>query len=532
MEAESVDLFRHPSEKRVRRKKAPSAPVFKEYTPNAQMLLPPSLEDLLPPDHIVRVVSRVIDHMGVDRLLRREYCGGGASSYDPAMMMKAIIYGYVSKVYSCRQLAKALRQDVSFMWIAGMNRPDFRTINLVRSGRLKDVIDEVFTALVLYLHDHHYVSFEHYFVDGTKIAADANRHKVIWKKNTQRYKERIQQKIKEHLKYIDQLNESENAEYGDHDLEELGEGNTITSEDLREQADKLKKIVEKTLIPKPKQTARAVKKLEEKLIPKLQHYEQQERLLGERNSYSRTDPDATVFRTATGELLPMYTVIIGTEDQFIVNYTTHQKASETDQFTGHMTQATKRMGCLPRAVVGDAAYGSEENYAFLEHHGIANYLKYNTFDVRSRPQYFTKERFAYDTTTDSYRCPEGRTMHFHRHQTHQAKSGYTSQAKLYQCTDCTACPMETQCKRGKGNRTLHVNPRLDRYREHARNNLESEPGIALRKRRSTDVEPTFGDIKWNAGYRRFRLRGIQNINLETALLSIAHNIRKIASSVN
>ena len=528
----ATDMFDQPSENRVRRKKAASAPVFKEYAPNAQLLLPPSLEDLLPPDHIVRVVDRVINHMHVDGLLRKEYRGGGTSAYDPKMMVKVIVYGYVSKVYSCRQIARALRQDVSFMWLAGMNRPDFRTINLVRSGRLKGVIDDVFTAMVMYLHGHDYVRFDHYFVDGTKIAADANRHKVIWKKNTKRYKERLQQKIKEHLKYIDRLNEQENADYGERDLEELGEGHAITSEDIQRQAEKLRKIVEKNLTPHPKKTARAVRKLEEKLLVKLQHYEEQERLLGSRNSYSRTDPDATAFLTATGELLPMYTVMVGTENQFIVNYTSHQKASETDQFITHMTQANKRMGRFPGAAIGDAAYGSEENYTFLDRHGIANYLKYNTFDKRTRPQYFDKERFTYDPHTDQYRCPQGRTLSFQQLHGYQTPSGFRTEARIYRCEDCSGCSLSAQCKRGKGNRTLQVNARLEHYRQQARSNLESELGITLRKQRYTDVEPTFGDIKWNAGYRRFRLRGKDNIDIETGLLSIAHNIKKIAMTVH
>jgi transposase len=530
MKDRPTDLFDQPSSELQRRKKAASAPVFKEYTPNAQLLLPPSLEDLLPADHIVRVVDRVINDMRVDRLLRHQYRGGGASAYDPKMMAKVIVYSYISKVYSCRQIARALRQDVSFMWLAGMNRPDFRTINLVRSGRLKSVIDDVFTAMVIYLHDHQYIKYEHYFVDGTKIAADANRHKVIWKKNTKRHKERLQQKIKEHLKYIDELNEQENAEYGDHDLEELGEGTTMTSEDIQRQAEKLKKIVEKTL--NPKKTARAVKKLEKTFLPKLQHYEHQERLLGSRNSYSRTDPDATVFLTLTGELLPMYTVMFGTENQYIVNYTIHQKASETDQFIAHMTQATRRMGRFPRAIIGDAAYGSEENYAFLDHHGVANYLKYNTFDMTRRPQHFDKERFSYDGQTDSYRCPEGRTLSFQQLHSYQTPTGYHSQARVYQSNDCTGCSLSAQCKRGEGKRTVRVNARLERYRQQARSNLESEQGITLRRQRYTDVEPTFGDIKWNAGYRRFRLRGKEKIDVETGLLSIAHNIKKIAMTVH
>jgi hypothetical protein len=191
----------------------------------------------------------------------------------------------------------------------------------------------------------------------------------------------------------------------------------------------------------------------------------------------------------------MYTVMFGTENQFIVNYTSHQKASETDQFVGHMMEARRRMGCFPRAAIGDAAYGSEENYAFLDRHGIANYLKYSTFDQSRHPQYFDKERFTYHTHTDSYHCPEGRTLSFQQYHTYHRASGFCSEARVYRSNDCSNCSLSAQCKRTMGNRTLQVNARLEHYRDQARGNLESEQGIALRRQRSTDIEPTIGDIK-------------------------------------
>lgn len=523
----SENLFEASPEvvKRRRRPRKSSVPVFKHCAGNEQMLLPPNMEDLIAPHHLVRVVNVVIDKMHIERLLERHYKGGGASAYVPTMMVKVITYAYCCKVYSSRQIAKALRQDVSFMWLAGMNTPDFRTINNFRSSTLKAVIGEVFTTMVAYLSAHNYIDLRHYFVDGTKIAADANRHTPVWRKNTKRHKERLQHQIKEHLDYIDKLTENENKEYGDHDLEELGDHTTITSTSINELAEKLRKRIEKAESPRNR---RALKKLTTTMLPKLQQYEQQEALLAGRNSYSRTDPDATFFRTATGELLPMYNVMTGTQNQFVVHYSIHQKASETDQFISHLRGAAARFGQYPQAVVGDAAYGSEDNYRFLEANTIANYLKYNTFHRKQKPKRFAKEQFIYDATSDTYQCPDGRSLVLDQITPSNTPAGTPTQLHIYASSDCTGCSLRARCTRGEGPRTLTVNPQGDLYREQARINLESDTGIALRIQRSTDVEPTFGDIKGNGGYRRFRLRGKEKVAIEFGLLSISHNLKKIA----
>src|SRR5271167_4787825 len=118
---------------RKRKKRSASAPVFKPYTQHQTMVLPPSVEDLIPSNHMVRVVNRMIDGLNLQPLVAT-YKGGGSSSYHPLMMVKVLVYAYLSKVYSSRYIAKALREDVNYMWLSGMQRPDFRTINGFRSG--------------------------------------------------------------------------------------------------------------------------------------------------------------------------------------------------------------------------------------------------------------------------------------------------------------------------------------------------------------------------------------------------------------
>lgn len=531
METNINNLFNEQaSAERHRRKKAKSKQVFKPYQQHQAMLLPPSLEELIPESHLVRVVNTTIDGLNLEPLLAT-YVGGGTSAFHPLMMLKTLVYAYLSKIYASRRIAKALREDVNFMWLSGMSRPDHRTINDFRSSRLKEVIDQVFGSMVMFLESHGYIDFREYFVDGTKLRADSNRHKAVWSKNTKRYKEIVQQKIQELLKHIERTNDEENKRYGDNDLEECGEHTTLTSTDVKEHIQRLKDIVEHT-VPN-KQTAKAIKTIENKLLPKLEGYEQQEQTLAGRNSYAKTDPDATMFRMKDEQLLPAYNLLMGTQNQFIVNYSFHQRrASEADGFRYHIERFYQMTGRYPTYIIGDSAYGSQENYAFLERHQIGNYLKYNTFHLEQKKKYssdpYRKENFSYAPSSDTYTCPQGRHLVLKDIRTHTTDNGYRTILRIYQCMECRDCPVASVCKRGAGNRTIQVNPTLDAYRAKARANLMSDRGLDLRKQRNVDVESVFGDVKYNQGYQRCRLRGKVKVNIEIALLSIAHNTKKIA----
>jgi transposase len=520
-----------------KRSKKGSKPVFKEYNQSQLMLLPPSLEELIPESHMVRVVNKTIEQFNIEPVVET-YKGGGTSRYHPRMMIKVIVYAYLSKIYSSRKTGKALRGDVNFMWLSGMSKPDFRSINNFRSGRMKEAIDKVFGSMVEFCIENKYVRLENYFVDGTKIEADANRYSYVWAKNTKRYKQGVQEKIKELLKHIDEENEKENQAYGDKDLEELGEESEITSEKIRQQVERLNRILEQRDTqdkedPGTLKKAEKVKKeLEEKYLPKMVKYEEQERILSGRNSYSKTDSDATFLRDKQDQVVPAYNVLAGTENQIIMNYTIHQTASETDVLPEHIRRPKEGGRGKPVAIIGDSTFGSQENYECIEKEGIGNYLKYNTYHYEKTRKYqtdmFHKDHFPHDEESDSYECPGGRKLRYKETQKRRTSTGYETEQRVYECEDCSGCTLAEQCKKGQGNRSIRINPRLEAYKAQARANLESEQGRQLRKLRGIEIESVFGDIKWNQGYRRFRLRGREKVNVEFGLLSMAHNIKKIA----
>lgn len=522
---------------------------FKPYEMNQPSLLPPSLDELIPENHLVRVVNRAIEQIKLDPLLA-QYKGGGTSSFHPQMMLKVLVYAYTQRIYTSRQIAKALRENIHFMWLSARSQPDFRTLNDFRGKIMKPVIDQVFGAVVEYLVEEGYVKLEHYFLDGTKIEANANKHKVVWAKRNQHQQERLQTKIQTLLQEIEATNAAEQAEYGEQDLEE--NGGTQGGDGSFDAAKLEQKIAElnRTLSAVPSDAPptatqrKALRTLEEDCLPRQQKYEAQERQLAGRHSYAKTDPDATCMRMKEDRGAekpwpkPAYNVQLGTENQFVVGFSLHQRAGDTACLIPHLKGVQQHLGRLPDNVTADAAYGSEENYAFLEEHRLGNYVKYNTFHQDQiqhrkpeliRAQSFRSENFGYDAERDEFICPAAKRLTYQATHHLKTENGYPTERRVYEGGECAACPWKAECTKAKGNRQMRVSFRLQEYRAQARQNLTSEAGSALRVRRSTEVETVFGQVKHNLHFRRFLLRGLAKATTEWGLICIAHNIRKLVN---
>jgi len=268
--------------------------------------------------------------------------------------------------------------------LAGGNKPDFRTLAGFRSGRLKESIDKVFGATIGVLVESGYIKLKNYFLDGTKVEADANKYSFVWKKSTEKFKARLEEQIRHAIAEIDQVNAAEDAACGESDLPEFSGGGPIPSAKLSEVIERLNREVSESLAPDKTEREKAVAKLETEALPRLEKYERQIEKTGERNSYSKTDPDATFMGMKEDpmrnhQLKAAYNVQMGTEDQFIVGYSVHQASTDTGLLKAHLAAVEKTIGRLPEVVVADAGYGSEENYEYLEEREIPAYVKYGTF---------------------------------------------------------------------------------------------------------------------------------------------------------
>lgn len=288
--------------------------VFKDYAPDQMSLLPPSLDELIADGHPVRVVNDVINRIDLDPLLKK-YSGGGSSSYHPRMMLKVLVYGYLNNTYTSRKLEAALEENIHFMWLSGMTKVDHNTINRFRSDRLKGVLKEIFSQVVHLLAEQGILTIKSIYTDGTKIEANANRYTFVWAKSVNNHKEKIAKQLNELWEYAQSIAKAELEESTPTSFDQIDSKKVSATIDKINEALKDKPVSEKV---KKKLT------YAKKTWPKnLDKYDQQQQLLGKRNSYSKTDPDATFMRLKddhlqNGQLKPCYNWQISTADQYVV----------------------------------------------------------------------------------------------------------------------------------------------------------------------------------------------------------------------
>ena len=277
--------------------------------------------------------------------------------------------------------------------------------------------------------------------------------------------------------------------------------------------------------------------LEKDCIPRLKKYEEQEKVLKGRNSYSKTDTDATFMRMKedhmlNGQLKPGYNVQIGTENQFILNYSIHQDAGDTSTLINNLEKFRNLYKKYPKRVIADSGYGSEENYEYLKEKEIDGYVKYNYFHKEQKKSFkkeiYRVENFGYDVERDEYICPNDKRLKQEETITKKSKLGYAKTIRKYICENCSNCLHKKECTKSETNRSIQVNLRLNELKAEAREKLLSEEGIKLRKKRCTEPESVFGQIKWNNGFKRFLMGSLDKVTLEFGLIAIAHNFKKWA----
>jgi transposase len=513
------------------KKRNDRAVIFKAYQQNQPMLLPPSLDELIAANHPVRIVNKVIEELDIQPLINK-YKAGGTSSFHPRMLLKVLVFAYINNIYSSRKIEEAVSQNIHFMWLAGMNTPDHNTINRFRSERLKGVLQQIFAQVVQLLVGEGLLNIKELYVDGTKIEANANRYTFVWGKAIKTNKEKMKQQLDELWQYAQKIaaEEMNNTDPTDFDK--------IDAEKVEQTIRKINEAIkDKPVDPKVKQK---LKYAEKNWPANLKKYDEQEKIMGEeRNSYSKTDTDATFMRMKedhmlNGQLKPAYNVQISTNNQFIADYTIHQKTTDTTTLIAHLDAHEKQYSQIPEVIVADAGYGSEENYQALDEKQITAYVKYNQFDRQQNKTIRDKKPFAtdklyYNKEQDCYYCPMGQQMKSVGTTTRKTSTGFTQTIHIYKVQNCAGCPLKGVCHQAKGNRTIEVNHHLNELKRQANERLLSEEGIRHRKKRCWDVEPVFANIKNNHHFRRFMLRGKEKVSIETGLLALAHNLRKKAT---
>jgi transposase len=504
-----------------------SKKVFKPLTSNQVVLFPSNLSDRIPKNHPVRLVDRIVDSLDISAILDK-YKGGGTSSYSPRMMLKVIIYGYLNNIKSCRKIEKALTENIHFMWISGNSTPDFRTINNFRSSRLKDTIDTIFFDVVKMLNELGCLSLDIQYVDGTKIESVANKYTFVWKKSVEKNKAKLEAKIRS---VLEEIENHIKADCEQTNVEEIPQ--ELNADILNERLEQLNgKIKEKSVKKK-------VKELQEEL-PRLKKYETQLEKMGDRNSMSKTDEDATFMRMKedhmkNGQLKPSYNAQISTSEQFITNYTIAQTPGDTTTLINHLENFVEVYKTQSEIVVADAGYGSEENYEYMENSGIEGFVKYNYFH-KEQKRGFAKdiskvENLFYNEEKDFFVCSMGQRLEKTGTGKRKTENGYETELTYYKAKNCNGCPLRGVCHKAQSERIITFNKRLKELKKKAKERLLSDEGIKHRKKRAIEPESVFGQIKSNNSFTRFTLKGLKKVYLEFGLIALAHNLRKYAKKV-
>ena len=316
-------------------------------------------------------------------------------------------------------------------------------------------------------------------------------------------------------------------------------------ETLTEIADELRQSLSEQPAPRSKEEKKAVREKKkqvkqlEQMCDKLSGYDSHLETLGERNSYSKTDPDATFMHMKedamnNGQTKPGYNLQIATENQFITDFGFFHNPNDTLTMIPLLNSFPSRYGRFAKEACADSGYGSEENYSFMETNGIEAYVKYNYFHKEQKRAFrndiFRIENLHYNPEGDYFVCPMGQHMERTGVKYDRTESGYRTESVIYRAGNCQGCPLRWGCyKKRSGNRETEVNRQLMEYRRKALERLTSGKGLIHRSRRPIEPEAVFGQMKYNMGYKRFRHFGKDKINMDFAFFAIAFNIKKMAA---
>ena len=499
--------------------------------------MPVDMERMIEVDDPVYSFDEVLRHIDLKKYFVEEKDHKiGRPKYDAEKLLKVILFAFMEEGYQAlRKIQKLCKTDIRFLWLLdGEKAPSHMTICNFINHQLKKTIEEIFLEINRYIFEKESVDLNHIYIDGTKITANANRYSWVWKKSCETSRKKVFAKVSGLLEEMNRSGpELRGVRFGTREEYAIEYLEYV----LREYAKLMGIDPEKAVRGRGHRKSPA-RRLYDKLleyVKRLKCYARHIEICGEkRNSYSKTDKDATFMRVkrdymGNDQLLPAYNVQLGICDGYIAVYDVKQYAADMDCFQPLMERFHLHYGFYPEYPVGDAGYGSYNNYLFCEEHGMNKYMKFpmyqkETADKKYRENPFRAVNFKVDEDGDLV-CPNNKKFLFLRTAPVRGNR-YGRSEELYQCEDCSGCSLKEQCSKAKGNRTIRLNEELTRFHEEVLGNLNCIHGALLRMNRSIQAEGAFGEMKWNRSYTRARRRGLDGLILETALISCGFNLHK------
>lgn len=502
-----------------------------------QLKLPLEIEKIIDISDPVYTFCEVMDHIDLSRYFVEKGYKTGRPRCDEQKLLKVILFAFMEHgICSLRKMEKLCRNDIRYMYLLDdMKAPSFATFGNIIRNKLTDSIEQIFMDINTYIFEKDHVDLEHAYIDGTKIEANANRYTWVWKKSCTKNRRKVFDKIS---LLIDAMN-LQVLGYSGVKLEKREEYAIDYVSELLELYKKGTNLDESTFVSGRGHRKSIQQKQYQELqgyLERLKTYARHIEICGEnRNSYSKTDHDATFMRLkrdymGNDQLLPAYNLQAAICDEYIAVVDVKPYASDMECFVPLMEKFNKTYGHYPKYPVADAGYGSYNNYLYCDEHGMEKYMKFTMFKKETTDKKYHEDPYrAVNLEQDeagNLLCPNGRKFIF-KYNKPVSKNQYGRTEEIYECESCEGCPHKSECcPKASGNRTIRMNRELTSIHQEVISNLKSIHGALLRMNRSIQAEGTFGILKWDKSYKRLFRRGEKNVILELTLISCGFNLYK------
>lgn len=459
---------------------------FKPVNNDQLFLLPPSIEDFIPADHLARVISEVVETIDVKEI-EAKYSHLGQKSYHPHLLLKLLFYGYSIGIRSGRKIAAACESDTAFMYLSAMYKPDFRTINDFRKDNI-DFVQKAFIHVVQLCKGLGMCKAGMLIIDSTKLKANASADRSKNKEQYEQWFERIETDIKNILDEAEQTDKKEDEQYGEKRGDELPE------------------------------ELRSKQKLKEKIKQVL------EQMKDDKERINLTDNEAKFIRS-NGRIDLNYScqTAIGEDGIIVSAYTSNCPSDRTATITS-VDNAEQITGQDYTEILADSGYASFDNYEELNNRNKSIYIPDQQLNDEAEKEQnpYHRNHFVYNQEKDCFICPENKELPFYGSHTHKKNK---QQSNVYRCNDCSSCDKQTLCCVKGRYRQIHVQKR-EFLRKQIRDRLNSVEG-KLKYLKRMRIESVFGNIKHNLNYVHLYLKGIKKTTAEWQLICIGHNLKKI-----
>lgn len=520
--------------------------LHKDYTligGNYQLKLPLNIDFLIPDNDSVRLLSQFVEEMNLEDLYAT-YSRVRENQATPRQMLKILLYSCMNHRYSSRLMELSCHRDVNFMYLLENSPvPDHATFARFRSIHFAPCAERIMAEMTNFLYDIGEISGDAIFIDGTKIESCANKYTFVWKKAVTKNLEKLLAKLATFVAECEEL----------YRIKLIYE-DQVKIKHVKKLRKKLYALKEEEKVEfvhgsgkRKTKLQQSIEKLE-KYLNKLKEYTQKIHICGERNSYSKTDNDATFMRMKedamkNGQLKPGYNLQHGVDSEYVVWLTLGDQPTDTTTLIPFLKSMEEFLDFKYKKIVADAGYESEENYVYIQQNGQLSFIKPMNYEMSKTRKYKNDisriENMDYNEAGDYYVCKNEKKLTVSKTIRRKSKTGYQSEKTIYTCEDCSNCPHKSKCIKGNNSKTpleervknLETSKVFNILRKENLERIVVEEGCELRMNRSIQAEGSFGELKQDMGFRRFLCKGKQNVLAESILLAIAHNINKLHNKI-